>query len=242
MLTLSCSDCEFTADSTLSFSLPWSCQALYLEALAVDALQGVTTLKFPSNSSSAGPEGFLSTVSWTVQPMLSVLTDLTPAGLAARGYELLSGPSSVTHTPLGASLLPLASAVRVSVALPLQAAYSLTLLTPLTSLASLVSSIIGLAGILSAFRIVFALTEGAVERPPPVLQRLWRTTSGVVSETITVKSESTLKKVPPAGKPDADNVAATSDGPGVLTVRATELPGEVRSPRGGGLGPAPVSR
>lgn len=203
VLTLSCEDCDFTADSAVSFSLPWSCQALYLEALSVNALRGVNTIVFPPDSSTATEaSGLLTSLSWQLQPMLAVVTDFTGSGADARGYQLLPGPTSVARTVPGAVLLPLAAAVRVSIKLPLEATYSLTQLTPLTSPTSLLSSIIGLAGLLSVFRVLFSLTEVALARPS-ALRRLARCCAAA---RVRAPSRSKLVAAPPAA------VTASSEG------------------------------
>ena len=163
VLTWACPACVFSADSSLSFTLPWSCQSLYVEALSVDASGSVNALAFNPNATSARGDGsLLSSVSWVLQPMVSVVTDSTSGRASARGYELVQGSSAATYTPPTRSLLPLSAAVRFTITMPLETTYSLTILSDVQSLTALLSSIIGVAGILSAFRILFQVSERAL--------------------------------------------------------------------------------
>jgi len=155
----------FGASSYLSFSLPYSCQALHLEAFAVDADGSINTVSFSSALSSATNTTLLSSLAWELQPVYSVLVDNVNSGSAGRtgrGYQVISGISSSSTVPSSPVILPLSMVVSVLINLPLQPTYSSTTLSPITTVAELLSSIIGLAGILAVFRILFVASERSV--------------------------------------------------------------------------------
>jgi hypothetical protein len=158
LLIFSCPTCTFTATSTLRFSLPYTCQSLYLEALAVDALGVVNSVAFPTGKSAATPTALLSTLSWTMEVLGTILLD-TVRGETMQGYQLSTAAAEATLSPLVASLSPSRAHVTVSLALPLQTYYSSTLLTPRQSLVELFSSIVGLLGIIGLFRFLFLMSE-----------------------------------------------------------------------------------
>ena len=167
-LSFSCVDCAFTATSQLAFSLPFTCQALYMEATAVDPLGVVRALPLSPAFSSATATQLLTSVQWQLEVMLAVLLDQQDnaegGGNSARGYQLLSSTGSCSTQFPGSSLLPSTSAVRVAVTLSLQPTFTLTQLSQKTSLADLGASVIGLAGLISFFRLLFQNSELLLER------------------------------------------------------------------------------
>ena len=161
--TLACSGCMLSAASTLSFTLPYSCQSVKAEAGAVDADGSFTALALPPVVGSPG--ALLSSLTWNLAPLLSVLRNTMEPEKNRRGWQLLSqgyalGPLQQLAAPApGAlSLQPLPSGVRVTVTLPLQPFAATTTLKELTSVIQLISSIVGfqapvfaIAGIIFGF-------------------------------------------------------------------------------------------
>ncbi len=167
-LTFACVDCTFTATSTLTFSLPFTCQSLYMEATAVDPLGQVRALALSPAVTTATSTELLTGITWNLEVILAVLLDLTDSseggGTSARGYQVLSSTGASDTAFPGSGLVPATSAVRVAVTLSLQPTFTLTQLTQKLSLADLGASIIGLAGLISFFRALFQYTEVACGR------------------------------------------------------------------------------
>ena len=169
LLLLSCIDCELSAASSVSFTLDFACQALYLEAIAVDANGDVNALAFPENggllagaaNASSGGLGYLKSVTWALAPTLTTVQDGAGGGRAsARGYRLATSASAVALASpalenAGEGVLPLANSVVVSVRLPLQALYFTTSLAPKSSPQQLVSGVVGLLGAIGVFGALF---------------------------------------------------------------------------------------
>lgn len=103
-----CPDCLLRSGSRLLVRLPWTCQAIALQAYGVSAVGGVTTW-----SAIAAPDvdpvssGFqqnavvrmLSRVVWGVMPMLTMQVDMTRSTPArARGYQVLGGDLDTSVT------------------------------------------------------------------------------------------------------------------------------------------------
>jgi hypothetical protein len=160
LLVMSCPACAFTAASTLQFYLPYTCQAFFMEAAAVDSLGVVNSVAFPPAASAATQAALLSSLTWTVQVLGTILQDKIKSE-ATQGYQLFVTASGAATTPVGASIIPSLASIAVTIALPLQPTYSATLLQPRQTLVELFSSIVGLLGIIGLFRILFLLTEYA---------------------------------------------------------------------------------
>ena len=158
LLTLSCPACAFTAASTLKFYLPYTCQAFFMEAAAVDSLGVVNSVAFPP--SAATPTALLASLSWTVQVLGTILQDKIKSE-ATQGYQLFVTAAEVATSPVGASIIPSLASVAVTIALPLQPTYSAILLQPRQTLVELFSSIVGLLGIIGLFRMLFLMAEFA---------------------------------------------------------------------------------
>lgn len=96
-----CPDCVLKHGSRLLVRMPWSCQAIGLQAYGVSAVGGVTTWavqavpKVEAASSATAVNAvvtLLSEVVWDVVPMLNLQTDTTRSTPArARGYQVLGG-------------------------------------------------------------------------------------------------------------------------------------------------------
>lgn len=159
LLTLTCTSCVFTASASLTLTLPYTCQALYLEALAVDAGGEVQTLAFDPFKSGATTSAMLTSLTWTLDPMATLLTD-TIKGSSTRGVRLLGSTAVNTlGAPPGGLIQPLAAAIPITFALGLEPSFSTTTITQQTSLVELLSSLIGLVGIVGFFRVLFQYVE-----------------------------------------------------------------------------------
>ncbi len=141
--TLACPNCVFSAASALSFTLPYSCQSILAEAGAVDADGSFATLALPPAAGSPG--ALLSSITWNLAPLLSLLKNNMDKSLNRRGWQLLSqgfslGPLQQLVSANGQlSLQPLPSGVRVTVSLALQPFAATTTLTELQTVLQLVS-------------------------------------------------------------------------------------------------------
>jgi len=160
LLTLSCPACAFTAVSTLRFYLPYTCQAFFMEAVAVDSLGVVNSVAFPPAASAATPSALLASLAWTVQVLGTILQDKIKSE-ATQGYQLFVTATDVATSPVGTSIIPALASVAVTIALPLQPTYSATLLQPRQTLVELCSSIVGLLGVIGLFRMLFLMAEFA---------------------------------------------------------------------------------
>lgn len=164
LLTFTCARCALAASTAVSFTLPFTCQALYVEALAYDATGALSTLALPPAQSTGSGALLLGSITWTVNVMAAVLVN-SVTGRSARGFRLLDGPATPTLAlPPGGVLQPLPAAVKVTIALPLMSTYSVTTVAQKMTYAELLSSILGLAGVMSAFRVLFQLAESAMAR------------------------------------------------------------------------------
>lgn len=168
-LVFSCAACTLTAASALEVTLHYSCQSLLIEAGALDANGTVVALALPPAETRGAPGALLATVTWTLQPLLSVLTSSVPAQASARGYTLSGSAHAVATAPLaaaadGAALVaPAAASVRVRVALPLQPFFQNVVLTEKVTVTALLTSIVGLAGIFSLFGTLLGVADEAAK-------------------------------------------------------------------------------
>jgi hypothetical protein len=164
LLQLTCPACALSSASFLSFSLPYTCQSFFLELSAVDA-QGVAhTVAFPPAASAAKPTRLLATLAWEVQPLRTLLRDVV-GGRSARGYQLFVASASSTHSDDNsrvALIKPASAAVRLHITLAPQSTFSATTLLQRQGPVELLTSIVGLLGILSVFRVLFVAAEGAL--------------------------------------------------------------------------------
>lgn len=88
-----CESCAFTASSALVVGLDWACQALYVEAGAIDAGGVVSTDLVDSNSTRA--KKFEMLLSSVVEEKLYLnLVNDTYGSTSVRGYALAAGASS----------------------------------------------------------------------------------------------------------------------------------------------------
>ena len=158
LLVLSCPTCSFTPTSFVKFYLPYTCQSIYLEAIAVDAQGSINSVVFPPSSSIATPSTLLSSLSWTVDVLGTLLKD-TIKDTVMQGYQLSASDASTTPLAAGNSLIPSKALVTVTIKLPLQTFYSSIQLQPQQSLVSLLSSIVGLLGIIGLFRVLFMTSD-----------------------------------------------------------------------------------
>ena len=171
----SCADCELSADSKLQLLLHYSCQSIVLEAATTAAwpLGATSVLRAPAALTLALPGSLLTSVSWTVVPLLSVLLDNTTSGggqgASMRGYQLVRSTLSALQAPLSSSgssalVLPLSASVVVTLVLPLQPVYAVTLLTQRMPWTQVLANIVGFSGVLSLFGSVYRVADKARKR------------------------------------------------------------------------------
>ena len=131
-------------------------------------------LRVPPRQAQAAPGSALTSMAWTVVPLLSVLLDNTTAGTlgaSLRGYSLVRSTFAAQQAALassaggaGALALPLSASVALTISLPLQPVYSVTLLTQRVSWTQVLANIVGFGGLLSLFGSVFKVSGRVRER------------------------------------------------------------------------------
>lgn len=164
-LVFSCADCVLTPDSTLSVVLPYSCQSLLVEAAAMDGAGAVTAFALPAVETTAMPGTLLSSISWTLPTLLSIVnSSISPS---ARGFTLTEATHAVVSSPLddaeggGLAVSPNAASVTITIVLPLNTFYAVTVLSEKQSFTALLSSIVGLAGVFGFFGTLLGLVDNA---------------------------------------------------------------------------------
>lgn len=158
-LVFTCPDCSLLSPtSSLSITLPFSCQSLLIEAAAVDAAGLVSFFTMPANKTRAAPGELLTTLSWKLPTLLSVVNSSVDPSASARGFTLTTLSNSIVSQTLqsvdngnGLAINP-TSTVSITIDFPLNTFYSLTVLTEKQSITALLASIVGLLGIVSFFR------------------------------------------------------------------------------------------
>lgn len=161
LVIFSCKGCSLSASASLSFKLPFTCQALFIEAVSVDATGVLSVQELPPRDSSALDNALLTSLTWTLNPMAAIFTDAI-VGRTSRGFRLLEGGSLPERSvPTNGLLVPNTAAVDVTVNFVLQSTFSITTLSQKVSIAELMSSIVGLAGVMGAFRFLFQFADGS---------------------------------------------------------------------------------
>ena len=161
LVVFSCKGCSLSASASLSFKLPFTCQALFIEAVSVDATGVLSVQELPPRDSSALDNALLTSLTWTLNPMAAIFTDAI-VGRTSRGFRLLEGGSLPERSvPTNGLLVPNTAAVDVTVNFVLQSTFSITTLSQKVSIAELMSSIVGLAGVMGAFRFLFQFADGS---------------------------------------------------------------------------------
>jgi len=177
--TLQCASCLLTSAAALSFTLPFSCQSILAEAGAVDASGVFSVVALEPASGGAG--GLLTSLKWTLSPLMALLNDTLDGARSRRGWKLLSldaalGPPQQLLPAAGAggllALQPLFSGVRVSVSLSLQPYAATTALKELTSVLQLLSSIAGFqAPVFALVGLLFGLLSAKRKQARPRSER-----------------------------------------------------------------------
>jgi hypothetical protein len=184
--TLTCPACRLTSDTSITLVFDYSCQAMLLEALgASPAYPGPLTLSAlaapPALTAAPKPGALLTSLTWQLTPVLSVLWDNVTAANSAIGWEIadskltLAPPLTPTALNGSLSIIPTASPVTVTLALSLSSTYSSTLLTQRVPVTQLLANIVGLSGLLAFFGMAFGSFEGycarrtaGAHKPPPL--------------------------------------------------------------------------
>ncbi len=173
--TLTCPGCRFTSDTAISLVFDYSCQSMLLEALGSSPSYpgplALSTIAAPTARTAPPKAGaLLTSLTWELTPVLSVLWDNITAANSAIGWYLADSKLTLApfFTPPGLngslSIIPTASSVTVTFALSLSSTYSSTLLTQRVPITQLLANIVGLSGLLTFFGMAFGSFEGYCAR------------------------------------------------------------------------------
>jgi sugar lactone lactonase YvrE len=168
--TLTCPSCRFTSDTSVSLIFDYSCQSMLLEALGSSpSYPGPLSLSIISaptaRTVAPKPGALLTSLTWQLSPVLSVLWDNVTAANSAIGWYLADSKLTLAPPLLppaingSLSILPTASPVTVTFALALSSTYSSTLLTQRVPITQLLANIVGLSGLLAIFGTAFGSFE-----------------------------------------------------------------------------------
>ncbi len=173
--TLTCPGCRLTSDTSVSLLFDYSCQSMLLEALGSSPSYpgplALSTISAPTaRTASPKPGVLLTSLTWQLTPVLSVLWDNVTSANSAIGWYLAD--SKLTLAPFltppalngSLSIIPSASPVTVTFALSLSSTYSSTLLTQRVPITQLLANIVGLSGLLAFFGMAFGSFEGYCAR------------------------------------------------------------------------------
>ena len=156
-LVFNCPDCsKLLPTSSLSVTLPYSCQSLLIEAAAMDATGVVSSFTLPYKETLAAPGEIITNVSWSLSTLFSVVNSSVGSSSSTRGFTLTELSHTIVSQKLkrvdsGLALNPL-SKVTVVIAFPLNTFYSLTMLSEKQSITALLASIVGLLGVINFFK------------------------------------------------------------------------------------------
>jgi hypothetical protein len=182
-LTFVCPDCELDAGSSLSLLFHYSCQSMLLEAAALPAAYPRASPSLFSAVAAPGGGALLSSVQWTLSPVLTLLYDSAGIGGSQRGYaithaalatrsrqaEALPSAAAANATAAAAAavrLLPNAAAVNVTVLLPLSPFFVSTTVVEVVPLTQLLANIVGLGGMLSWFAWLYVTANSSKGADP----------------------------------------------------------------------------
>lgn len=150
-----CDNCLLDSGTTLSISLPWSCQSLALRLVAVAADGSASVVAAaPALESNATDGSLLSSVRWEAPAMLTLRTDAlvsTKTASRTRGYQLLAPTLQTVAIPPAAPLRPASTRVAISIGLPPSVIASHVKVSQRVTLMQLLSSIAGIAGTFALF-------------------------------------------------------------------------------------------
>jgi len=164
LLQLSCHRCTLASARQLTLILPFTCQALHVELLAVDAMGELSIVTLADAHASAQGAAMLTTVSLAADPMASIWVD-TISGGSKRGYRLIESASlALREVPSLGQGQALPKPVTLTLTLtPLQPTYSIVTVTQQQTIADLLTSIVGLVGVVSGFGVLFQMTERSLK-------------------------------------------------------------------------------
>lgn len=169
-LVLTCPDCVFSSTSSLTLALPYQCQSLVVDAAAVSATGALSTASIAVSATSARSNALLKNVTWSLAPVLDMLDDQVVAA-RGRGLRLISLSQSSVYAPSATAgtanitILPASASITFTFLTPLQGYYSLTVASEKVTALQLLASVIGLVGLLGAFRILHTLVRRAKSAP-----------------------------------------------------------------------------
>lgn len=167
-LIFSCPQCVLAPESRMDVALHWSCQALLLEAYAVDPFGRMSTWNItiaepaapaPSADDVLTRVQLLHSVHWDVANMLITVKDVTkPGSPQTQGYQVLGSSADVDVVAVARTeFQPSSAAVDVVVLLAPISFYRAVTIServPFTELAASLLGILGLGGLFAALFVV----------------------------------------------------------------------------------------
>lgn len=174
-LVFSCPQCVLAPESRLDVALHWSCQALLLEAYAVDPFGRMSTWNIsiaepaapaPSADDVVTRVQLLSAVHWDVANMLITVTDITKAGSPqTQGYQVLGSSAEIDVVAVPRTeFMPSAQAVDVIVLLAPISFYRAVVISERVPFSELAASLLGMLGLGGIFAALFVTTEPRIVR------------------------------------------------------------------------------
>lgn len=189
-LVFACVGCVLTPESGVTARLHHSCQALVVEAGALSAGGAVSAHVMSADDSAASAEGRLTSVTWTLAALLSVVNSTVSQPKSSRGYILLDDgseakrarlPDALAADGLGAiAISPLAAAVVVTVNLPLDRFFSNVVLSEASSASDLLAQLVGLIGIFGIFGTALVFIDTFMEAHQVVKKKIGRSRRSAV--------------------------------------------------------------
>jgi len=173
--TLTCPSCQLYGQITAQLLFDYSCQSMHLEALAAgpglaEPKPSISVMQALPSRTAAKPGALLSSFTWQLTPVLSVLWDNVSSSNSATGWYLAD--SKLTEgAPLAPpalngslSLLPTAAPVTVNLVLAVSSTYSVMLVTQRVPITQLLANIVGLSGLLALFGSAFGAFEASCSK------------------------------------------------------------------------------
>ena len=186
-LDFSCASCSFTPTSALDVMLHYSCQTLSIEAAAVGASGDVIAFALPLAETTASAGALVSSVSWSLEPLLAIVNSTIKDTLSTRGFTLaVIDYTVVKQMPAvegtGLAVAPKAATVSLHITLPLSSFTVILSLAQRMSLLDLVSSLTSLLGIF-AFAALLLRAFSALGRANCCAATKTRKTTALLSST-----------------------------------------------------------
>ena len=154
-----CAACGLGWSDSLALTLPYSCQGLVLEVGAVGADGTLWSASAPLPPPPPG--SLLTSLAWTLSPMLHLLNDTRSSGGSGAaitlGYMVGDSPPVPAYTALtpapqgGLGILPNAATISIAVAFPLDRSLFTTTLSDRVTVVELLTSWLSLGSLVGVF-------------------------------------------------------------------------------------------